>query len=105
MLLVVVLQLPLAVCTLFLSALKSCMILYRLCFFFFLLYKYIYIYIYTYIYVVRNLALQLSSIFESEGILHGVEALASFLTLNGLNLARSRGEYAIISYFGLLVKL
>ena len=58
-----------------------------------------------YISVVRNLALQLSSIFESEGILHGVEALASFLTLNGLNLARSRGEYAIISYFGLLVKL
>ena len=55
--------------------------------------------------LLRNLALQLSSIFESEGILHGVEALASFLTLNGLNFARSRGEYAIISYFGLLVKL
>ena len=88
-------------------ALKSYIILYRLCFFF-LSYKYIYVYISisTYVvYVVRNLALQLSSIFESEGILHGVEAQASFLTLNGLNLARSRGEYAIISYFGLLVKL
>ena len=56
-------------------------------------------YIYTsVVFVFRNLALQLSSIFESEGILHGVEALASFLTLNGLNLARSRGEYAILSY-------
>ena len=43
MLLVVVLQLPLAVCTIFLLALESYIILYRLCFIFcfFLLYKYI----------------------------------------------------------------
>ena len=49
----------------------------------------------------RNNVTQREAIFESEGILHGVEALASFLTLNGLNLARSQGEYAIISYGGL----
>ena len=53
-------------------------------------------YIYTYVvYVVRNLALQLSFIFKSKGI----------MILNGLNLARGRGEYAIVSYFGLFVKL
>ena len=46
----------------------------------------------------RNAVTQREAIFESEGILHGVEALASFSTLNGLNLARSRGEYAVISY-------
>ena len=31
------------------------------------------------LFLIGNLALQLSSIFESEGILYGVEALASFL--------------------------
>ena len=53
------------------------MILYRLCFSF-----YTSVYTYIYIYVVRNLALQLSSIYESEGILHGVEALASSLVFD-----------------------
>ena len=44
----------------------------------------------------RNTATQREAIFESEGILHGVEALASFLTLNGLNIWREAEENTLL---------